>query len=145
MIDEPLIARLVYLSRPTGGAATILLFFFLNLNPHQGKTFREHVRQFDFVGLLLLVTGIICVLIGFNESETACLFRFYSICLCLKNLNGYFLAGNSPATISLLVVGFVVLVIGGIYERWTKRSPIIPPRIFKVCQLHQIQTRLTTF
>ncbi|KAF8531468.1 major facilitator superfamily domain-containing protein [Gautieria morchelliformis] len=103
-----------WVNLPTGGAATILLFFFLNLNPHQGKTFREHVSQFDFVGLLLLVTGIICVLLGFNESETA---------------------WNSPATISLLVVGFVVLVIGGIYEVWTKRSPIIPPRIFQVRQL----------
>ncbi|KAF8531472.1 major facilitator superfamily domain-containing protein [Gautieria morchelliformis] len=94
-----------WVNLPTGGAATILLFFFLNLNPHQGKTFREHVRQFDFVGLLLLVIGITCVLLGFNESGTA---------------------WNSPATISLLVVGFVVLVIGGIYEVWTKRSPIIP-------------------
>ncbi|KAF8531473.1 MFS amino acid permease [Gautieria morchelliformis] len=111
---------LVYSSSPTGGAATILLFFFLNLNPHQGKTFREHVRQFDFVGLLLLVTGIICVLLGFNESETA---------------------WNSPATVSLLAVGFVVLVIGGIYEGWTKRSPIIPPRIFKTLSYFYHVTR----
>lgn len=28
--------------RPTGAVGFALLFFFLHLNPHQGKTFREH-------------------------------------------------------------------------------------------------------
>ncbi|KAF8500652.1 MFS amino acid permease [Gautieria morchelliformis] len=103
-----------WINLPTGGVAAILLFFFLNLNPHPGQTFREHVRQFDFVGLFLLVSGTICVLLGFEESETAC----------------YYLTGNR-GTISLLVLGLVILVIGGIYEGWTKLPPIIPPRLFK--------------
>ena len=59
-------------ARPTGGLAGILLFFFLNLNPHQGKGFREHVREFDFIGLGLMVVGVVCLLIGFNFSETTC-------------------------------------------------------------------------
>jgi hypothetical protein len=60
------------LSRPTGGVAAAILFFFLNLNPHQGRSLREHVREFDFAGLFLIVSGLICVLLGFNQSESGC-------------------------------------------------------------------------
>lgn len=57
---------------PTGGVAACLLFFFLNLNPHQGRTLKQHLHEFDFMGLLLIVSGIVLVLLGFNESETSC-------------------------------------------------------------------------
>jgi hypothetical protein len=59
-------------NRPTGGLAGALLFFFLNLNPHQGRPFRDHIREFDFVGLFMIISGVICLLIGFNSSETTC-------------------------------------------------------------------------
>jgi len=58
--------------RPTGGIAGLILFFFLNLNPRRGKPFREHVAEFDFVGLFLITGGILCILFGFNESEKGC-------------------------------------------------------------------------
>ncbi|KAJ7367640.1 major facilitator superfamily domain-containing protein [Mycena albidolilacea] len=96
--------------RPTGGLAGLLLFFSLNLNPHRGKTLREHVREFDFVGLFLFVGGVVCLLLGFNQSQ-----------------NGW----DRPATIGLLVAGVVALAIGVLFENWTDRSPIIPPRLFK--------------
>ncbi|KAJ6607896.1 major facilitator superfamily domain-containing protein [Mycena sp. CBHHK59/15] len=76
--------------RPTGGVAGLLLFFFLNLNPHHGKTLMDHIREFDFM--------VICLLLGFNHSQSG---------------------WNTPATIAL------------VYEGWTDRSPIIPPRLFK--------------
>ena len=60
------------ITRPTGGAAVALLFFTLHLNPHHGKPFRQHVREFDFLGLFLLISGVICLLLGFNQSETSC-------------------------------------------------------------------------
>jgi len=61
-----------YFCRPTGGVAGVILFFFLNLNPHKGKTLRQHVNEFDFLGLALLMGGAVCVLIGLNSSETSC-------------------------------------------------------------------------
>ncbi|THH07185.1 hypothetical protein EW146_g9393, partial [Bondarzewia mesenterica] len=100
-----------WVNLPTGGVAVALLFFTLNLNPHRGKPFREHVREFDFFGLFLLIAGVICLLLGFNQSETS---------------------WRSPATIVLLIVGFVVLISAGLWEVHTKMSPIIPPRLFKV-------------
>jgi hypothetical protein len=62
------------MDRPTGGLAGVLLFFFLNLNPHQGRPFRDHIREFDFVGLCAIVTGVVCLLLGLNSSETTCNF-----------------------------------------------------------------------
>ncbi|KAJ7031126.1 MFS amino acid permease [Mycena alexandri] len=99
-----------WINLPTGGVAGALLFFFLNLNPHHGKPWREHVREFDFVGLFLFIGGVVCLLLGFNQSQ-----------------NGW----NNPATIALLVVGCVTLIFGVIFESCTTRSPIIPPRLFK--------------
>ncbi|KAJ6544192.1 major facilitator superfamily domain-containing protein [Mycena capillaripes] len=99
-----------WINLPTGGLAGLLLFFFLNLNPHEGKTFKEHAREFDFVGLFLFVGGVVCLLLGFNQSQ-----------------NGW----DKPATIALLAVGVVILVVGVFFEGWTDRSPIIPPRLFK--------------
>ncbi|KAJ7211917.1 major facilitator superfamily domain-containing protein [Mycena haematopus] len=99
-----------WINLPTGGLAGLLLFFFLNLNPHHGKTFREHVREFDFLGLFLFIGGVVCLLLGFNQSQ-----------------NGW----GKPATIGLLVAGCVTLAIGVVVELWTDRSPIIPPRLFK--------------
>jgi MFS-type transporter involved in bile tolerance (Atg22 family) len=43
---------------------------------------------------------------------------------------------SDAETVSLLVIGVVMLVVGSINEIYTKKSPIIPPRLF--------QTRTTT-
>ncbi|KAJ7314253.1 major facilitator superfamily domain-containing protein [Mycena albidolilacea] len=99
---------------PTGAIAGLLVFFSLNLNPHCGKTLREHARQFDSIGLFLFVGGVVCLRLGFNQSQNGC---------------EYF--GDQPATIALLVAGGVALFFGVFFENWTERSPIIPPRLFK--------------
>ncbi|KAJ6607903.1 major facilitator superfamily domain-containing protein, partial [Mycena sp. CBHHK59/15] len=99
-----------WINLPTGGVAGLMLFFSLNLNPHHGKRFMQSLREFDFIGLFLVVGGVICLLLGFNQSE-----------------NGW----NTPATIALLVVGCAMLALGATYEGYTDRSPIIPPRLFK--------------
>lgn len=99
-----------WINLPTGGVAGVILFIFLNLNPHEGKTLREHVDEFDFIGLFSLIGGVVCLLIGFNNSE-----------------NGWGL----PSTYVLLIVGVVLLLAASINELYTKRSPIIPPRLFK--------------
>ncbi|OJT06143.1 hypothetical protein TRAPUB_3078 [Trametes pubescens] len=95
---------------PTGGVGFALLFFFLRLNPHQGKTFREHVQQFDFIGLALIIAGVVLLLLGFNFSESS---------------------WATPQCIAPLAIGVTLLVVAFVYELFTKRSPILPPRLFK--------------
>jgi MFS family permease len=99
-----------FINLPTGGVAGLLIFFFLNLNPLQPKSLMEHARQFDFAGLFLIIGGIVCLLIGFNQGETK---------------------WDSASTISLLVIGGVLLIIAGGWEMYTKKSAILPPRLFQ--------------
>ncbi|KAI0362028.1 MFS amino acid permease [Trametes cingulata] len=99
-----------FINLPIGGLGFALLFFFLHLNPHRGKTFREHVQQFDFSGLFLIIAGVVLLLLGFDFSESG---------------------WSSPQCIAPLAIGVVLLVIASVNELWTKRSPIIPPRLFK--------------
>jgi hypothetical protein len=66
---------LMNVDRPTAAFAMGILFFSLNLNPHKGRTFREHVRDFDFLGLFLIVGGVFCVLLGLNRGESNCILQ----------------------------------------------------------------------
>jgi len=115
--------------RPTGGVAGLVLFFFLNLNPRAGKSFREHVAEFDFAGLILFTGGILCILFGFNESEKGC--EDFSSSRRWPSIHGKMI-GSRTSTIVLLVVGCVTLVGAGVNEWFTTRSPMVPPRLFKV-------------
>ncbi|KAG9226121.1 hypothetical protein CCMSSC00406_0005032 [Pleurotus cornucopiae] len=99
-----------WINLPTGGVAIAILFIFLNLNPTQGRTLKQHAREFDFIGLGLMIGGVVCLLIGFNASETD---------------------WSSAETIALLTVGCVLLASAAINELFTKRSPIVPPRLFQ--------------
>ncbi|KDQ21893.1 hypothetical protein BOTBODRAFT_40523 [Botryobasidium botryosum FD-172 SS1] len=97
-----------FINLPTGGVAGFLLFF-LKLNPVKRRTLSEHVRTFDFVGLLMLMSGVTLLLVGFNSSETS---------------------WSSAQTIALVTIGAVMFIGGIAQEFWTTRSPIIPPRLF---------------
>ncbi|KAI0748099.1 MFS amino acid permease [Daedaleopsis nitida] len=95
-----------FINLPTGGVGFAMLFFFLNLNPHRGRTWREHARDFDFIGLLMIVAGVVLILLGFNFRAT-------------------------PQCIAPLVVGIALLLGASVNELLTKRSPVVPPRLFK--------------
>ena len=106
----------------------VILFFFLNLNPHKRRTFREHLSDFDFLGLFLIVGGVLCLLIGLNSGQTSC----QSLLDPHDVLVRIFTPGSSAKTVSLLTVGSVMLVSAGFWESFTTRSSIIPARLFKV-------------
>ncbi|KAJ4487828.1 MFS amino acid permease [Lentinula aciculospora] len=99
-----------FINLPTGGVAALILFFFLNLNSKPHKSFKAHVGEFDFIGLGLIIAGVVCLLIGFNSSETK---------------------WDDAETISLIVIGGVLLILAAVYEMFTTKSAILPPRLFK--------------
>ncbi|KAL5507072.1 hypothetical protein ACEPAH_6528 [Sanghuangporus vaninii] len=102
-----------WINLPTGGAAAIILFMFLHLNPHKRRNVREVASTFDFLGLFLLMGGVVLILIGFQSAQTAAK------------------RWQAPETISTLVVGGVLLIAGSMNEIYTSREPIVPPRLFK--------------
>ena len=63
----------------------VILFFFLHLNPHPHAPFWQSVKEFDLIGLGIIVVGVVCLLIGFNFSETSCTCLTYSNCLSRDN------------------------------------------------------------
>ena len=86
-----------------------MIFFFLHLNPHQTMSFRTFLRQFDFLGILLLTGGAGCLLAGFSfASDTS---------------------WSDKTTIALLVLGIVLFALGLVNESYTKRLAVLPPRL----------------
>lgn len=96
---------------PCGAIALALLVFFLKLNPPNPPKLSFLLANFDFAGLGLLVSGLVVLLVGFTSGEAS---------------------WSSAQTISCLVVGVVVLGVAICVELRTKRSPIIPPRLFRI-------------
>ncbi|SJX62434.1 related to multidrug resistance proteins [Sporisorium reilianum f. sp. reilianum] len=98
-----------FINLPLGAIAFAIIFFSLNLNPRPKLTFREACGEFDFVGLIMVVTSVILILLGFNYAETK--------------------AWNVPETIALLAVGGCLMVAFMVWEFHTKKKPIVPPRL----------------
>ncbi|KAG9318906.1 MFS amino acid permease [Chiua virens] len=99
-----------FINLPTGGVAAVILLIFLNLNPHQRRPIRDQLAEVDFIGLFCFVIGVVCLLLGLKFSETS---------------------WSDAETIAPLVIGIVLLIAGGFNEMYTKRSAIIPARLFK--------------
>lgn len=110
----------------------MILLIFLNTNPPpKDRTFKKLVSTFDFLGLFLVVSGVVCLLVGFNHGQVTC--TSFAIAFLYKYptwLTDYEI-GSDAESISLLTVGGVLLVLCAINEVYTTRSPIIPPRLFK--------------
>ncbi|KAL0064722.1 hypothetical protein AAF712_008268 [Marasmius tenuissimus] len=98
-----------WINLPTG-AVSIVLLYFLNLNPTPRKSLRENLREFDFIGLFAIMLGVVSLLVGFQFGEHD---------------------WSSPQAYVLVVVAVILLVGGCLNEKYTKRSPIIPPRLFR--------------
>lgn len=82
----------------------------LKLNPTNSVTFKQFYQTFDFLGLFFILSGVILLLLGFTSGETS---------------------WSDKATIIELVLGVVLLLAATYVEITTKKSAIIPPRLFR--------------
>ncbi|KAF7970050.1 hypothetical protein HWV62_25286 [Athelia sp. TMB] len=99
-----------FINLPTGGIAAVMLLLFLNLNPVEKKTFAQLTREFDFIGLAAIMAGVVLFLVGFANGAAS---------------------WTSASTLAPIIVGFALLIAGGVNEVYTKRSPVLPPRLFR--------------
>ncbi|EJF66452.1 amino acid permease ScVBA-like protein [Dichomitus squalens LYAD-421 SS1] len=103
-----------YMNLPICAFSFMILWLSLR-NIYDGRTpivsWSHFGRTFDFIGLLLFMSGSSCIVIGFNFATQ----------------NGWI----APSTLALIVTGIVVLVLGAIYEVRTKRDALFPPIAFK--------------
>ena len=97
----------------TGGFAIAILVIFLKLNPHKRSTVSQIAKTFDWIGLILFVSGIVLFLSGLAIAG-----------------NGTY-NWNSSVVLGTVIPGGVCLVAAVINELYTTRQPLIPPRLFK--------------
>ncbi|CAI7591937.1 unnamed protein product [Penicillium palitans] len=100
-----------YLNLPIGGAALVLLFFFLHVN-YQQEPWQEKIKKIDYIGNALLLTSIVSILLALTWGGTAYSWSNWRIIICL-------------------VLGFVGMTMFHIYEAspWCL-EPMMPPHIF---------------
>lgn len=97
----------------TGGFAIGVLVVFLKLNPHKRSTLSQIAKTFDWIGLVLFVSGVVLFLTGLAIAG-----------------NGTY-AWNSSVVLGNLIPGGVCLAAAVVNELYTTRQPLIPPRLFK--------------
>ncbi|KAI0094555.1 major facilitator superfamily domain-containing protein [Irpex rosettiformis] len=76
----------------------------------QTISWKKFGNTFDFLGLLLFMSGSSCVVVGFSFAST--------------------LGWRNPLTLVLIIGGPVVLIIGGFYETHTRRAALFPRPAF---------------
>ncbi|KDQ54777.1 hypothetical protein JAAARDRAFT_60240 [Jaapia argillacea MUCL 33604] len=103
-----------YLNLPVCLIAFIILECSLHrvkLGPSKGTSWSELSQKFDFLGLLLFMSGTSCIIVGFSFAP----------------VHGW----TSPSTLSLIICGILLLFGGGFYEMRTTRDALFPQAVFK--------------
>ncbi|KAI0932557.1 hypothetical protein AcV5_004253 [Taiwanofungus camphoratus] len=103
-----------FLNLPICAVASTVLWLSLrnvNLEPAHDISWQSFWRTFDFLGLVLFMTGSICIVIGFNVAAAT--------------------GWTAASTLTLIVAGFVILISAACYEVRTKRDALFPPVVFQ--------------
>ncbi|KAJ2731120.1 hypothetical protein IW152_004783 [Coemansia sp. BCRC 34962] len=100
-----------YFSLPVGAVAGIFIAVFLRL-PRPRGSFREKLRRVDFIGMLVLVSGIVMALLALN-------------------FGGADYAWSSPTVVCLLVFGIMLVGVFVVVEWKIPAEPIMPLRLFR--------------
>ncbi|KAF9474301.1 amino acid permease ScVBA-like protein [Pholiota conissans] len=83
----------------------------LELQVASNASWRMLSQRFDFVGLVLFMSGTSCIIIGFSFVTE--------------------LGWGASSTLSLITTGTAVLICGGIYEKHTTRDSLFPATTFQ--------------
>ncbi|KAK0456339.1 amino acid permease ScVBA-like protein [Armillaria borealis] len=102
-----------YLNLPICAVASLVLACSLHgvtLQKSSDYSLRTILQRFDFGGLILFMTGTSFIVVGFSFADE----------------NGW----RSATTITMLVLGLLILVGGGVYETYTGRDCLFPTTVF---------------
>ncbi|TIA68573.1 hypothetical protein E3P92_04014 [Wallemia ichthyophaga] len=100
-----------WINLPISAVVMAALCYFLKLSPRERPNWKQVLIQFDYVGLVSILIGSVCLILGFSIASNS--------------------GWQNPAVIALVVVGGVVTIFFGVWETYTTSSAIIPPRLFK--------------
>ncbi|KAI0296148.1 major facilitator superfamily [Russula brevipes] len=126
-----------YLNIPICFLGSLILALSLNgieLEAPKGASWKDFIRRFDFVGLVLFMGSTSCIIVGFSFAST----------------HGW----TAASTITLIVVGTALLISAGVHEVHTARDALFPRIIFSnfniiillvVSLLHNVAFNTGTF
>ncbi|RKP08315.1 drug resistance transporter, EmrB/QacA subfamily, partial [Thamnocephalis sphaerospora] len=100
-----------YINIPIGALTVVAVIFCLRLPAPEGSLI-EKLKQVDYLGVLLLLGGVVCVLLS-------------------TNWGGNEYAWSDPLVISLYVVGGVLIIAFILVEVKVAKQPIISPHLFR--------------
>ncbi|PWY82108.1 MFS general substrate transporter [Aspergillus heteromorphus CBS 117.55] len=102
-----------YINLPLGGVVLVLVFFLLDIpdRPSTKIPLQDKLRQLNFVGILALLPGVIC------------------LCLALQ-WGGTKYAWSEGRIVALLVLAFLLLIAFAAIQVWKPEQATVPPRIF---------------
>ncbi|KAI0257095.1 major facilitator superfamily domain-containing protein [Lactifluus subvellereus] len=102
-----------YLNLPICCAGALVLALSLNgieFAASKGASWKDFLRRFDFVGLLLFIGSTSCIIVGFSFASS----------------RGW----TATSTLTLIIVGSVLLISAGVHEVRTTRDALFPHAIF---------------
>ncbi|KAI0702444.1 amino acid permease ScVBA-like protein [Cytidiella melzeri] len=102
-----------YLNLPVCLLAFVVIFISLrgvDVGCAQPMSWKKFGSTFDFLGLLLFMSGSSCIVVGFSFAST--------------------LGWSNPLTLVLIIGGILVLILGGFYEIRTRRAALFPRPAF---------------
>ncbi|KAI0371489.1 MFS general substrate transporter [Pilatotrama ljubarskyi] len=99
-----------YINVPLGSALLAAKLLLVPSEPPARRRTTEVLADFDFLGLILAVAGTSSLLVGLQLGKTT---------------------WSAPSTIVLVVLGVLLAIGCMVNEVVTRKSPIIPPRMFK--------------
>jgi len=126
-----------YLNIPICFVGALVLALSLHGIEFEGLTaasWRDFLRRFDFIGLLLFMGGTSCIIVGFSFASA----------------QGW----RATSTLTLIVIGTVLLISAGVHEVQTTREALFPRAIFNnfniiilliVSLLHNVAFNTGTF
>ncbi|KAF8481905.1 MFS general substrate transporter [Russula ochroleuca] len=126
-----------YLNLPICLMGALVLALSLNgvqLEGPKSAFWKDFLRKFDFVGLLLFMGGTSCIIVGFSFASA--------------------LSWTAPLTLTLVIGGTGLLISAGVYEVRTTRDALFPQAIFSnfniiillaVSLLHNVAFNAGTF
>ncbi|OLY77925.1 putative MFS-type transporter [Smittium mucronatum] len=101
-----------YINLPLGVMSFLVVFFIVKVKPSTGDV-REKVKRIDFIGVALLMAGLIMILLALNWGGSE-----YS--------------WSSARILCLLIIGIIIIGLFVFYDIKYPAEPLVPMSIFKI-------------
>ncbi|WWD17562.1 hypothetical protein CI109_102003 [Kwoniella shandongensis] len=98
-----------YINIPICAVVLVLLFFFLNLKQAPRGDIASLRKSYDFLGLVLIMTGAALIIVGFSTAAD----------------DGF----SSPRAYGVIIGGIVTMILAVVHFLTTKRNAIVPARM----------------